>query len=118
MKPFARSERVSGQIQKTLSDLLKKKIKDPRLSSVTITGVRMTPDLKLAYIYFSTLDGEKRKSEILKGFSSSLGFLKRNLARELDLRYVPALKFFYDESFDYGAHIDSVLKSIESDHSS
>ena len=78
----------------------------------------MTPDLKLAYIYFTTFEGEKHKAEALEGFDSSLGFLKRNLARKLGLRYMPELKFFYDESFDYGAHIDSILKAIESDRSS
>lgn len=119
MKPFARADRVSGQIQKILSDVLKKKIRDPRLTSVTITGIKMSPDLKLAYVYFTTFGSSSQKgAEALKGFSSSSGFLKRHLAKELGLRYMPELKFFYDESFDYGAHIDSILKSIESNHSS
>jgi ribosome-binding factor A len=78
----------------------------------------MTPDLKLAYVYFTTFEGKNHKLEILEGFESSLGFLKRNLAQKLGLRYMPKLKFFYDESFDYGTHIDSILKSIESDRSS
>lgn len=118
MKPFARSDRVGGQIQKVLSDLLKKKINDPRLAFATITGVKMTQDLKIAYVYFTTAGGEKSKADAVKGFNSAQGFLKRSLAKKLGLRYMPELKFMHDDSFDYGAHIDSVLKSLESDHSS
>ncbi len=113
-KPFKRSDRVGGQIQKVLSDLLKKKIKDPRLETATITDVQMAPDLKLAYIYYILNDKEKNK-EAVEGFNSAKGFIKRKLAQQLGLRYMPQIKFFYDKSFDYGAHINSVLKTIKAD---
>ena len=118
MKPFTRGNRVGGQIQKTLSDVLARKIKDPRLSMATITGVKMSSDLRLARIYFAVTGSATAKDEVIKGFQAARGFLKRILARQLGLRYMPDLTFFYDDSFDYGSHIDNVLKSIETDNES
>jgi ribosome-binding factor A len=116
MTLFSRADRVSGLIQELLSDLLKKSIHDPRLEMTTITKVKMSPDLKLARIYF-TIYGDRKKSEdAADGFESARGFIKRNLARNLRLRYMPDLKFFYDESFDYGLHIDQLLKKIKMDN--
>ncbi len=116
MKPFKRADRVAGQIQKVLSELLHRDIKDPRLNMATITGVKMTKDLKIAYVYFTTsgsLDKNKRNQDAIKGFNSALGYIKRTLGGQLGLRYMPNIKFFYDESFDYGSKIDSLLKTIE-----
>lgn len=118
MKTFARSDRVSGQIQKALSDLLHKGTKDPRLDMVTVTGVKTTQDLKVAYVYFTTSGGSKSQTDAKKGFESASGFLRRTLAKNLGLRYMPDLRFVHDESFDYGSRIDSLLKSIEDEKSS
>ncbi|MBW2487919.1 MAG: 30S ribosome-binding factor RbfA, partial [Deltaproteobacteria bacterium] len=106
MIPFARSDRVGGLIQKVLSEILQKDIKDPRLKMATITGVDVSRDLKLARIYFTTPDGEHEKDAAIKGFNSARGYIKRILAHELDLKYMPDIKFFYDASIEYGAHID------------
>jgi ribosome-binding factor A len=116
MKPFARSDRVSGQIQKVLSEILLKKVKDPRLENASITDVRMSRDLRIARIYFVTSGNKKNIEEALEGFKSAIGYVKRTLARQLGLRYMPDLKFFYDESFDYGSHIDKVLKAVKADN--
>ena len=116
MKPYTRSNRVSGEIQKVLSDILQKKVKDPRLKMATITGVKMSRDLKMARVYFTASGSKKSIEEAIEGFESALGYVKRTLANKLNLRYMPDLKFFYDESFDYGSHIDNVLKSLETDN--
>lgn len=118
MKPFTRGDRVGGQIQKTLADVLIRKIKDPRLSMATITGVKMSSDLRLARIYYAISGSATTKDEVIRGFHAARGFLKRILARQLGLRYMPDLTFFYDDSFDYGANIDKVLKTIETDNES
>ena len=116
MKPFARSDRVSGQIQKVLSEILLKKVKDPRLENASITDVKMSRDLRIARIYFVVSGNKKSIEEALEGFKSALGYVKRTLARQLGLRYMPDLKFFYDESFDYGSQIDKVLKAVKADN--
>ena len=113
MKSFPRSDRVGGLIKKNLSDLLQKKIKDPRLELTTITRVKMSPDLRHAYIYFIKSGGGKGKTEATEGFKNALGYVKRTLASRLGLRYMPELKFFYDESFDYGSRIEKVINSLD-----
>jgi ribosome-binding factor A len=97
---------------KVLAELLQKKTSDPRLASATITGVKMSPDLKIAKIYYTCKGEEEVKVAVAAGFGSAKGFLKRTLAKKLGLRSMPELKFFYDESFDYGERIEKVLKSI------
>jgi len=116
MKPFSRSERVGGQIQRFLSDLLLKNVSDPRLEGATITGVKMTRDLRIAKIYFTTTGGKAKSRETHEGFKSAVGYVKRNLGHRLGLRYMPALQFYYDESFDYGANIDKLLQSTKKQH--
>jgi ribosome-binding factor A len=115
MKPFVRSDRVSGQIQKVLSEILLKKIKDPRLEAATITSVKMSRDLKFARVYFVTSGGKESMEEAIEGFKSALGYVKRKLAAQLGLRYMPELRFFYDDSFDYGSHIDKIIKTVKSE---
>ena len=121
MIPFTRSERVSGLIQQVLSEILKKDIGDPRLKMATITEVEVTRDLRLARIYFTTPDGKQKKDKAIKGFNSARGFIKRILAKEIELKYMPDIKFFYDDSMEYGAHIDELIKSTKikngTDHS-
>ncbi len=116
MKPFARSDRVSGQIQKVLSDILHKEIRDPRLEGATITSVKMSRDLKFARVYFVASGGKERMKEAVEGFKSAFGYVKRKLAAQLGLRYMPELRFFYDDSFDYGSHIDKLIKAVKSEN--
>lgn len=111
MHPF-RKNRVAELIREVISDIIRFKIKDPRVQGVTVTEVLMARDLKSARVYFGTLaDG---KGELhLKGLEAAEGFLRREIARELDLKYIPTLSFFYDTSFDNFARIDSILKGLQ-----
>lgn len=107
-----RAGRVGSLIQKELSDLLATKIKDPRLDLVTITRVSMTDDLRSARIYFSVAEGRNRSQGVLAGFVSATGYLKHELGQRLELKYVPELKFVYDESFDRAAALNKIFKTI------
>ena len=113
-RSFNRADRVGGQVQRILAELIQKGVNDPRLTQATISGVTLSRDLRIARVYFS-MHGNAEKQAVLEGFESAKGFIKRELARELGLRYMPDLKFFYDGSFDYGAHINRVLKSLKTD---
>lgn len=118
MTSYSRADRVGSQIQKTLSELLNTDIHDPRLMQAVITSVKMTRDLRIAKIYYVATDCQRNNKKIndtAKGFNSALGFIKRALAEKLDLRYMPDLRFYYDDSFDYGSHIDSLLEGIKKD---
>lgn len=96
-----------------LANLIRRGVSDPRLAQATITGVTLSRDLRIAKIYVAAHGGASGEQALLAGFESAKGFIKRELARELGLRYMPELRFFYDASFDYGAHINRVLKSIK-----
>ncbi|MBR9985398.1 MAG: 30S ribosome-binding factor RbfA [Desulfosarcina sp.] len=114
-RSFNRAERVGGQVQKVLAGLIRKGVNDPRLAQVTITGVTLSRDLRIAKVYFTAHGGAHDEPVLLAGFESAKGFIKRELASALGLRYMPELKFFYDASFDYGAQINRVLKSLQID---
>ncbi len=113
MKPYARADRISIKLKEALSELLHKKVNDPRLEMTIISGVKITQDLRDAYIYFAVSGGDKAKQDAIDGFNSASGFLRSALAKKLKLRYMPKLRFLYDNSFDYGSHIDSILKSLD-----
>jgi ribosome-binding factor A len=115
MTTFTRPERVGHHLQKSMMDILKKEIKDPRLEMVTITRVKLTKDLKLAKIYFSMTGSLKSLKDVENAFQSAHGFLKKTLSRELNLRYMPELRFYYDDSLDYASKINELFKSIETD---
>ncbi len=112
MKTYARSARVSRHIRNHLAELLRKKIRDPRLRAVTITEVDLSPDLRLAKIYFSTVGDRQAVADAEAGFAQARAFIKRHLAASLGLRYMPDLRFFHDASLEYGARIENLLKNI------
>ncbi len=116
MTSFSRADRVSGLIQEVLSDILNKEIADPRLAMATITGVRMSTDLRIASIYFTISGGESKINAAVDAFDRAHGFIKKKLARQLELRYMPELRFFHDGSFDYGSNIEKLLKSVTTEN--
>lgn len=111
MKPYSRAERISGQIQVAITGLLNKKMQDPRVEMATISGVKMTPDLRIADIYITVFGDEKRVQEALEGFKKSKGFIKKSIAPKLGLKFMPELRFFHDDSFDRAARMDALIKA-------
>jgi len=111
MKSFSRADRVGVLIQRCLAEILSRGvIKDPRLDKAIITEVKMTRDIKSARVYYVV--PSHQKDAALEGFKSAIGYIKRTLAEKLELRYMPALRFYFDESIDYGSYIDGLLKSV------
>lgn len=113
MKSYPRSQRVASEIQRELAMVLFKHTNDPRLKSVLVTGVKLTADLKMARIYFHAPGDAQQREDVLAGLKSASGHIKRELGRRLKLRYMPELRFFYDDSFDYGEKIERMLKKID-----
>jgi ribosome-binding factor A len=107
-----RTVQVAGLLQQEISELLVRKVKDPRLEMVTITGVDISPDLKMARIYFSRFGSTEDLKKVVEGLQSSAGFLRRELGHRMKLRRVPELNFVHDTSFEYGDRIESLLKEI------
>ena len=105
-----RQKQIGNLIQKELGDLLEKKVSDPRLDFVTITAVEVSPNLRQAHIYVSTLGDQQ---EAMKGFDHAASFLRRELASRLALRYMPELTFHLDTSLQRGEHIFQLLEEIQ-----
>ena len=107
-----RRGRINEEMQKELTQILRR-VKDPRVSDafVSITAADCTADLKYAKIYYSALTGDAK--EIAKGLRAATGFIRRELARSLNLRITPELTFLPDSSISYGAHIASILETLE-----
>ena len=113
MRQYKRSERVGDLIREVISEMILRDLGDPRLATVTITEVEVTADLKLARVFFSARGDQGREEAALKGLESAAGFIKKNLGRELRLRYMPELIFQVDRSFDYGSRIDRLIQTIQ-----
>ena len=110
-----RSVRVGDQILKEIADLLTRKVRDPRVSGVTLTGIRLSNDLRHARIFYSVL-GEKIDIErIQSGFDSAKGFIKREMGRRINLRYMPEIIFQYDPTLETGNQIEKLFQKIKSE---
>jgi ribosome-binding factor A len=107
-----RAEKVAEAIHEIISALLIKGVKDPRIGFTTITGVKLSDDLHLATVFFSVVGDETEKKSAEKGLNSAKGYLRKEVGRNLRMRYVPDLIFRYDASLDYGQHIDELLDEI------
>jgi ribosome-binding factor A len=109
-----RSERTSKLIQREISGLLEREVNDPRLSKlISVTEVTLSPDLKHAKIFVSTLSSEiNNKEEMLAGFNNASGFLRKELASHLKLRYTPQLSFHYDDSIERGARLLKLIGEL------
>jgi len=105
-----RTHRVGDQILREISNLLVRKVNDPRLKGVTITDVRMSKTLRHAYFYYSLFWEGQQKKEAHEGFESAKGFIRKEIGERLHLRYVPAIRFIYDVSLEYGEKIDNLLE--------
>ncbi len=110
-----RAVRVGEQILKEIAILLIESVKDPRVKSVTMTGIRLSSDLKLARVYFSVLGKEADVKKAQAGLDSAKGYIKRRIGQRLSLRYVPELLFIHDDSLEMGAHIERLLEKLKSD---
>ena len=109
-----RLEKVSHLIKEELSLIFLHKLQDPNFGLMTITNVKVSPDLKLARIHVSIYDKEKRQL-VLKKLNDLKGLIRSKLAGRLSLRYVPELTFFIDDTPDYVEKIEGLLKKIHED---
>ncbi len=112
MSQFKRADRVADLVKVELADILLRRIRDPRVSRLTVTGVKMSDDLRTAKIYFVELGEDSCHPETLEGLRKAGGFIKKELGQRLKLRFVPDLIFKPDYSFAYGSRIDQLINKI------
>jgi ribosome-binding factor A len=109
---FKRADRVAELIRAEISNIITREVKDPRLHLVTITAVKIADDLRNAKIYFVEMGKDECSPEIKTGLAQAAGFIRRELGKRIQLRYVPELTFVHDQSFGYGNRIENLLIQI------
>jgi len=112
-----RSTRVADVIQRELSLLFLQKVRDQKLSDVAISRVDVTDDLRHAHIFYTIPSGEKGRKKTSAALSRATGFVRSHLAKVLNLRYTPALKFVYDEKADKVLEMEKLFDEIASERS-
>ena len=109
---YKRAERVADQIRMEVADILARKTKDPRVGFMTVTGVDLSPDLRVARVFVTTLQEGQAEESALQGLGHALGFIRAELGRRMTLRYIPELIFCRDRSEQRGNRIDQLLDSL------
>jgi ribosome-binding factor A len=112
MSQGSRPDRVADQIRAELAGLLTREVKDPGIGFVTITSVRVTADLQLARVYYSSLGDETARRQTKRALERALPFLRRQIAARLRLRRAPELAFHFDDSLDRQDRIEEILREI------
>ncbi|HOU00647.1 MAG TPA: 30S ribosome-binding factor RbfA [Anaerolineaceae bacterium] len=105
-------KRINDRIKQVLSVVLISKIDDPRLAGVSVTDVKVDRELDYANIYVSSLNGEKSSREVIAGLNHARGYLKHEIAQEVDLRVMPRLRFFWDPTPERADRIDTLLAKL------
>ncbi len=112
MPAYSRTDRISEEIKRELSAVIRE-LKDPRLKvMVSVVGVRVTKDLKFAKAFVSVMGNEAEQKAALDALKSAAGFVRREIGSRIRLRIVPEFTFVLDNSIEYGAHINEVLKNL------
>ncbi len=107
--------RISELVRAHLSTLIETRIKDPRVAGVTVTDVEVTPDTRLAKVYYSLIGDEEARRQATLGLESAAGWLRRELGAHLRTRHTPELIFIFDESLERGERMAQLLDSLRND---
>ena len=112
MPPSSRPSRIGDQLRAELSELIARDVHDPGIGFLTITHVKVTPDLQVARVYYTTLGDEKARRESGRALERASPFLRRHIGGRLRLKRVPRLEFFFDESVERGNRVAKILQDI------
>ena len=115
-KNSIKNTRVNGEVHRELSNIIRGGIKDPRVAPMTsVVAVEVAPDLKTCKAYISVLGDEKAQEDTIKGLQSAEGYIRRELARKLNMRNTPEIKFVMDQSIAYGVAMSKMIDDVTRD---
>ena len=116
MPAFERIDRISEEVRRELDSIIREDVRDPRVKGTySVTRADVTRDLRYCKVYISVLEDELREP-LMKALDNARGFIRRELGKRVQLRYVPELIFESDTNIEYAARIDSVLRQLEKEH--
>jgi ribosome-binding factor A len=107
-----RSDKIAELIQKEISQMLMRGLKDPRIGFVTITKVAVSEDYRMAKIYFSVAGSLDERERSIEGLNSAKGYVRKELGRRIRMKYTPEITFQFDPSIEYAIHIGEVIEQI------
>ena len=117
-KNSIKNTRINSEVQKELSVIIRQEIKDPRIHMMTtVTDVSVATDLKTCKVFISVLGDEKAKTETIAGLRSAEGYIRKQLARTLNMRNTPTLTFVLDNSIEYGATMSKKIDEVQQEDS-
>lgn len=112
-KNSIKNTRINGEVQRELSRIISREIKDPRICPMTsVVAVEVAPDLKTCKAYISVLGDEKAQADTLAGLKSAEGYIRRELARTINLRNTPEIRFVMDQSIEYGVNMSHLIDKV------
>ena len=115
-KNSVKNTRINSEVLKELSRIISREIKDPRISPMTtVVAVEVAPDLKTCKAYISVLGSEEEQESTVEGLRSAHGYIKRELARSINLRNTPDIRFILDQSIEYGVNMSRKIDVINAD---
>ena len=115
-KNSIKNTRINGEVRRELSAIIQNEIKDPRIHPMTsVVEVEVAPDLKSAKAYISVLGEEQAQRDTLEGLRSAEGYIRRALARTVNLRNTPEIRFIMDQSIEYGVHMSKLIDDVNRD---
>ncbi|UYN92675.1 MAG: 30S ribosome-binding factor RbfA [Anaerolineales bacterium] len=118
MVSLSRAARIGKRMQELLSELLLFRVTDPRLQGIFVTDVNVDRELSVASIFVSALEGVEREREVLAGLKHASGFLRSELAKEMDLRTFPRLRFVWDPTPERAQRIEQIISELNQSDSS
>ena len=112
-KNSEKNTRINGEVLKELSNIIRSEIKDPRINHMTsVVAVEVAPDLKTCKAYISVLGDEKSQKDTITGLKSAEGYIRRQLARTVNLRNTPEIRFILDQSIEYGINMSKLIDEV------
>ena len=112
-KNSVKNTRINGEVLKELSNIIRSEIKDPRINPMTsVVSVEVAPDLKTCKAYISVLGDEQSQKDTITGLKSAEGYIRRELARTVNLRNTPEIKFILDQSMEYGINMSKLIDEV------
>lgn len=112
-KNSIKNTRINGEVMRELSRIISREIKDPRINPLTsVVAVEVAPDLKSCKAYISVYGDEEARKDTLKGLNSAEGFIRKELARTINLRNTPEITFIMDQSIEYGINMSKKIDEV------
>ena len=110
IKHSINNTRINSEVQRELANIIRGEIKDPRIHPLTsVVTVEVAPDLKTCKAYISVLGDQEAQGKTLEGLNSAVGYIRRQLAKNLNLRNTPEIRFIMDQSIEYGVHMSKLI---------